>query len=85
MNNAETPAQAASRIIYEVREVASDLPYDARAKLVREIVKAVRDAVKFDATVGGAPQGRDWELDGLGAVGDAAEDYYHAALREKRA
>jgi len=37
--------------------------------------------VKFDPLLGGtAPTGTDWELAGMGLVGDQAEDYYTTAL-----
>ncbi len=65
--------------------MAADLRFDERADLVRELVKAVRDAVKFDLIVGGAPGGQEWELEGLGTVAGAAEDYYFAALKEEQA
>ncbi|MGC5225464.1 hypothetical protein ACPW96_23105 [Micromonospora sp. DT81.3] len=84
MTNAETPDQIAARIIRETRAVASSLPFDERANLLREVTKAVRDAVKFDATLGGAPKGAEWEKDGLASVGNAAEEYYFAALKEKQ-
>jgi len=45
------------------------------------VALAVRDAVKFDPLLGGtAPTGTDWELAGMGLVGDQAEDYYTTAL-----
>jgi len=84
MTNAETPDQIVSRLAREAREVAGMLPFDERAKLLREITNAVRDAVKFDATLGGAPKGREWEMDGLDSVTQATEDYYFATLREKQ-
>lgn len=85
MSENENPAQTVARLIEEVREVAGRIPFDDRAGLIREVVHCVRDAVKFDPTVGGAPEGRDWELDGLGQVEVAVEDYYHAALTAKKA
>lgn len=54
MTSAETPNQTASRLAREDREIAGSLPFDERANLLCEITKAVRDAVKFDATFGGA-------------------------------
>lgn len=84
MSSAETPDQTAARIVSEARAVASKLPFDERANLLREVSKAVRDAVKFDTTTGGAPQGAEWEKDGLAEVGNAAENYYFEALRERQ-
>lgn len=84
MTDAETPSQAAARLAREAREVAGSLPFDERVNLLRQITKAVRDAVKFDPTLGGAPKGREWEMDGLDPIARATEDYYFAALREKQ-
>lgn len=84
MTDAETPSQTAARLALEAREVAGSLPFDERANLLRQITKAVRDAVKFDPTLGGAPKGREWEMDGLDPIAQATEDYYFAALREKQ-
>ncbi|WP_268777960.1 hypothetical protein [Microbacterium sp. Root180] len=36
--------------------------------------------MELDLTLGGAPEGRDWELDGLDEVVGAADTYYRAAL-----
>lgn len=84
MSNAETPEQIVARIVAETRAVASDLPFEQRAFLLREVVNSVRNAVKFDPTFGGAPEGAEWELDGLAPIGDAAETYYFAALAAKQ-
>ena len=84
MTENESHQQRVARIIREVREVASQIPFDERAGLIREVAHEVRDAVKFDMTVGGAPEGSEWERDGLGKVDAAAEDYYHAALKAKQ-
>ena len=84
MTTTESPQQIAARLAREARIVATDLPFDERADLVRELVKAVRDAVKFDPTIGGAPEGQEWELEGLGSVTHAAEDYFHRALQAKQ-
>lgn len=84
MSENESQQQRVGRIIREVREVASQIPFDERAGLIREVAHEVRDAVKFDVTVGGAPDGSQWERDGLGEVEAAANDYYHAALKAKR-
>jgi hypothetical protein len=82
----ETPEQAVARLILEVRAVAPAVSYGVRAFLVREVVKSVRDAVKFDPLVGDmAPAGREWELDGLGGVDDAAKKHYFAALHAHQA
>lgn len=84
MSTTETPEQTVARIVTEARAVASDLPFDQRAFLIREVVNSVRNAVKFDPTFGGAPEGAEWELDGLAEIGDAAETYYYAALAAKQ-
>lgn len=84
MSENETPNQTVARIIREVREVASQIPFDERAGLIREVVHAVRDAIKFDPSVGGAPDGRDWELDGVGQVEIAVEEHYFAALKARQ-
>ena len=50
-------------------------------QVLREVVKAIRDGVKFDALVGGpSPIGSDEEMIGMGEVSGAAEDYYTDAL-----
>jgi hypothetical protein len=84
MSENESPQQIVARIIREAREVASQIPFDERADLVREVTNEVRNAVKFDATVGGAPKGSEWEREGLGQVVAAAEVYYHEALAAKQ-
>ncbi|WP_028048364.1 hypothetical protein [Cellulomonas sp. URHD0024] len=77
----ETPQWAAARLRSEVRLTASRLTFEQRADFLRDLVKAVRDAVKFDPLLGGsAPDGTEWELNGMGVVGGAAEDYYAEAL-----
>ena len=71
----------AARIVHEARKVVPLLSFTERADFLREVVKSIRDAVKFDALVGGrSPIGPDEELSGMGDVSDAAEDYYVAAL-----
>lgn len=80
----ETADAAAVRLVRETREVAGALPFEKRADLLRDVVKAIRDAVKFDPLAqGAAPAGMDWELEGIGVVGDAAENYYYSALNAK--
>jgi len=83
MSETESQQQRVARIIREVREVASQIPFDERAGLIREVAHEVRDAVKFDVTVGGAPEGSQWERDGLAGVETVANDYYNAALKAK--
>jgi hypothetical protein len=51
-----------------------------RAALIRAVVTGARDGVKFDPTCGGAPQGRDWEMDGVDPIHQPAEDHYLASL-----
>lgn len=84
MSSPETPDQIVQRVADEARRAAGDLPFDERANLVRSVARAVADAIKFDATFGGAPEGREWEQDRLNAVVDAAEDYWHQCLAAKR-
>jgi len=84
MENAENRSETAARIVREAREVASSIPFDERADLIRGVVHSVLEAVKFDPTIGGAPRGAQWEKDGLAKVADAAEDYWHSVLEAKR-
>ena len=71
-------------IARQARELAARVPFDDRANILRTVAFEVRQAVKHDPTMGGAPEGRDWELEGLGLVCDAAENYFYDALRAKR-
>ncbi|MCB8044102.1 hypothetical protein JM654_07290 [Microbacterium oxydans] len=69
----------------KARELASRIPFADRANILRTVAYEVRQAVKFDPTTNaGAPQGREWELEGLGKVCDAAENYYFEARTETR-
>lgn len=85
MTTNETPQETVARLASEARQVASQIPFEERAGLVREVAHEVLNAVKFDPTIGGAPEGSEWEREGLGGVVAAAEDYYHAALSAKQA
>ena len=77
----KNPKDDAARIVQDARHVTKFLSFTDRADFLREVVKAIRDGVKFDALVGGpSPIGSDEELTGMGNVGDAAENYYYAAL-----
>jgi len=73
-----------TNIASQARELAARIPFDDRANILRTVAYEVRQAVKFDPTTGGAPEGREWELEGLGKVCDAAENYYYDALSAKR-
>lgn len=71
----------ADQVIRAARAAVPDLTFEQRADFLREVVKAIRDGVKFDALVGGpSPIGVDGELSGMGTVSDAAENYYVEAL-----
>ena len=60
MHAHETP-DAADRLIREAREAAGALPFEPRTDLPRDIVKAIRDAVKLDPLVQGAAlAGAEW-------------------------
>ncbi|GMA37788.1 hypothetical protein [Demequina litorisediminis] len=72
------------RIISDVRRTAAGLPFDERARLIRGVTHAVREAIKTDVSTGGAPKGRAWELDQLAPINDAAENHYFTALDERR-
>lgn len=75
------PKDDAARVVHDARAVVRFLSFTERADFLREVVKAIRDGVKFDALVGGAsPLGSDEELSGMGEVSGAAEDYYVEAL-----
>lgn len=86
MTTPETPEQTAARIVREVYDVASQITFVERALLIREIVKAVGEALESEVTEQGknAPQGRQWELDRLATIGDPSERYYAATLAEQR-
>lgn len=73
-----------AQLARQARELATRVPFHERANILRAVTYQVREGVKHDPTMGGAPLGRDWELDGLGQVGDAAEAYYFKALMEHR-
>lgn len=74
----EEPEVLVRRLLAEVQAVAASLPFEERATLLRNLVKAVRDAVKFGPLPGGVgPRGTEDELQGMATVGDAAENYYY--------
>lgn len=85
MNNSENVEEAVERLGREAREIAGRIPFDERAALIRGVVTGVRDAVKFDATLGGAPEGREWEMNKLNLVQQVVEDCYFDALSAKQA
>jgi hypothetical protein len=85
MNKNESAEETVERLGREAREAAGRIPFDQRAALIRAVVNGVRDGVKFDPTLGGAPEGREWEMDRLDAVKKAAEDHYFASLSAKQA
>lgn len=75
------PKNDAARVVRDAREVTKFLSFTERADFLREVVKAIRDGVKFDALVGGpSPIKSDEELIGMGEVFGAAENYYTMAL-----
>lgn len=86
MTSTETPQQTAERIVREVRAVASQLTYVERAELIRAVVHETRNALNADITSRDvtAPQGREWEFEGLDPIGDAAEEAYYRALKEQQ-
>jgi len=84
MIHEDSPTASARSLVQQTRATAAHLDFHDRADLLRNLVKAIRDAVKFDPLQGGrAPAGHEWELDGMAAVGDAAEGYYDNAVRAK--
>ncbi|GAA1166982.1 hypothetical protein [Nesterenkonia sandarakina] len=85
MNNPESAEELIERLGHEARTAATRLAFDQRAELIRAVVSGVRDGVKFDATLGGAPEGREWELERLTPIHTAAEDHYHETLSAKAA
>jgi hypothetical protein len=85
MNTIESAEETIERLRLETREAAGRIPFDQRAALIRAVVAGVHDGVKFDLTSGGAPEGRQWEMDQLDVVQKTVEDYFHAALSAKRA
>jgi hypothetical protein len=80
----ETPTETAARLIREARRIAPALPFEERAKLLRGVTHSVRDAVKHDASIGGAPKGRQWEMDELDKIHQVTETYFGLASDEKR-
>ena len=75
------PTGDAARVVQAARSVVPFLSFEQRADFLRDVVKAIRDGVKFDALVGGpSPIGSDGELDGMDTVSGAAEDYFGEAL-----
>lgn len=84
MSNDESAEQTIARIAGEARAAASQLPHEQRAELIREVVYGVRNAVKEDLTPGGAPGGRESELEGLNPISDAAEKHYEASVKAKQ-
>lgn len=70
-----TPAQLAAQLAIDARAVARRLPFNERAALVRDLVNAVRDAVKFDPHPF-APHGMMIEeMERLSEIGTLAENY----------
>jgi hypothetical protein len=85
MSPNESAEETVERLGHEAREAAGRVPFEQRAALIRAVVAGVRDGVKFDLTSGGAPEGREWEMDKLDAVLKTVEDYYYASLSTKQA
>ncbi len=72
----ETFASAVRTHVASARELASHLSPLDRARFTRDLARAVYDAVKFDALLGGTlVGGADRELDGLSPIGDAAGEW----------
>ena len=70
------------RLRQETREAAAGMNGRERSVLLREIVRAVYDAVKFNNPEGGGLDGRDGpERDGIGRVVEATEDHYNTTLQ----
>lgn len=74
MIDAHTPTQIAAQLVTDTRRVASRLPFEDRAALVRDLVNAIRDAVKFDPHRL-APTGTLEELERLSEIGTLTENY----------
>lgn len=60
----------------KVRMIAADVSHVDRAKIIREVLFQVRQAVKHDCLAAPAPQGREWELERLNEIYAAAEKYW---------
>lgn len=64
----------------DVRALAAAIPAHDRAKLIREVVFQVREAVKSDSSTEDAPRGRKWELDRLNQLYALANTYWTETL-----
>jgi hypothetical protein len=86
MTPEESPQQVAERIVREVRAVASQLSYVERVALLRDAASEIGKALEEDPTshLLNAPQGREWELEGLESVADAASAAYSRAFTEQQ-
>jgi hypothetical protein len=84
MSQTENQDQRVTEIGEKVRAVASQIPFEQRADLIREVIFEVRNALKNEPSIGGAPEGRDWEMDRLARLAQAAEEYYDETLTAKR-
>lgn len=66
-----------------LNEAKHDSP-EARAELLRDLIRDVYDFVKFDRPEGGGLDGRNGpERESLGLIVDAAEDHYFNMLKLK--
>lgn len=75
MDPIDTAAAVRSQVA-NARELAGHLTPLERARFTRDLARAVHDAVKFDALLGGTlVGGADPELDGLAPIGNAAEEW----------
>jgi hypothetical protein len=84
MSTNETAEQMIERLGHEARQAAGHIPFDQRAGLIRAVVNGIREGVKFDPTLGGAPEGREWEMDRLDTVYKTVDDHYFACLAAKQ-
>lgn len=87
MTSSETPQEVAERIVREIRAVAPQLSYVERAGLLHAAASEVRTALREDETSRDVnpSQGREWELEGLDPISDAAEKAHSRAVQEQQA
>lgn len=77
-------AVAVQGLLADVRELAGRITPLDRARLTRELARAVYDAVKFDPMLGGyLVGGADRELEGLAPIGNEAELWYEFLAQEQ--
>ena len=66
-----------------VRALAVDLPPEDRAKLIREVLFQVREAVKRDLPSQLCPNGKQWELERLNDLYARAERHWMSTLERQ--